>query len=136
MCIDYYCEIKITRVSVNVVNGEVLHIVKISRLHMGAYLCIASNEVPPSVSARVDLRVQCKFGIRNSPHGIQEYSQVLESSSDRRRDENFFQLKKKIEMDQFSKIRQIKRIVPVGGFFSGQWRNVIYQRLMFLSFIL
>ncbi|KAG8034035.1 hypothetical protein G9C98_008516 [Cotesia typhae] len=40
------------------VNGEVLHIVKISRLHMGAYLCIASNEVPPSVSARVDVRVQ------------------------------------------------------------------------------
>ncbi|XP_034945041.1 opioid-binding protein/cell adhesion molecule homolog isoform X2 [Chelonus insularis] len=44
--------------SVSVVNGEVLHIVKISRLHMGAYLCIASNEVPPSVSARVDVRVQ------------------------------------------------------------------------------
>ncbi|XP_063986692.1 lachesin isoform X2 [Diachasmimorpha longicaudata] len=44
--------------SVSVVNGEVLHIIKISRLHMGAYLCIASNEVPPSVSARVDVRVQ------------------------------------------------------------------------------
>ncbi|XP_029171161.1 lachesin isoform X2 [Nylanderia fulva] len=44
--------------SVNVVDGEVLHIVKISRLHMGAYLCIASNGVPPSVSRRVSLRVQ------------------------------------------------------------------------------
>ncbi|XP_008546014.1 lachesin isoform X2 [Microplitis demolitor] len=44
--------------SVSVVNGEILHIVKISRLHMGAYLCVASNEVPPSVSARVDVRVQ------------------------------------------------------------------------------
>ncbi|XP_032666587.1 lachesin-like isoform X2 [Odontomachus brunneus] len=44
--------------SVNVVDGEVLHIVKISRLHMGAYLCIASNGVPPSVSKRVLLRVQ------------------------------------------------------------------------------
>ncbi|XP_070156421.1 neurotrimin isoform X4 [Polyergus mexicanus] len=44
--------------SVNVVDGEVLHIVKISRLHMGAYLCIASNGVPPSVSKRVSLRVQ------------------------------------------------------------------------------
>ncbi|XP_024945941.1 lachesin isoform X10 [Cephus cinctus] len=43
---------------VNFVNGEVLHIVKISRLHMGAYLCIASNEVPPSVSSRVEIRVQ------------------------------------------------------------------------------
>lgn len=47
-------------VSVNVVDGEVLHIVKISRLHMGAYLCIASNGVPPSVSKRVLLRVQCE----------------------------------------------------------------------------
>ncbi|KAG7211701.1 hypothetical protein KM043_010951 [Ampulex compressa] len=44
--------------SVNVVDGELLHIVKISRLHMGAYLCIASNGVPPSVSRRVELRVQ------------------------------------------------------------------------------
>ncbi|XP_043470613.1 neurotrimin-like isoform X4 [Leptopilina heterotoma] len=44
--------------SVSVVDGEVLHIVKISRLHMGAYLCIASNGVPPSVSTRVSLRVQ------------------------------------------------------------------------------
>ncbi|XP_076238376.1 neurotrimin isoform X3 [Calliopsis andreniformis] len=44
--------------SVNVVDGEVLHIVKISRLHMGAYLCIASNDVPPRVSQRISLRVQ------------------------------------------------------------------------------
>ncbi|XP_020278701.1 neurotrimin isoform X2 [Pseudomyrmex gracilis] len=44
--------------SVNVVDGENMHIVKISRLHMGAYLCIASNGVPPSVSKRVSLRVQ------------------------------------------------------------------------------
>lgn len=48
-------------VAVSVVDGEVLHIVKISRLHMGAYLCIASNGVPPSVSTRVSLRVQCKY---------------------------------------------------------------------------
>ncbi|XKL62750.1 hypothetical protein PGB90_002583 [Kerria lacca] len=43
---------------VNVVDGEVLHITKVSRLHMGAYLCIASNGVPPSISKRVELRVQ------------------------------------------------------------------------------
>lgn len=48
-------------VSVNVVDGEVLHITKVSRLHMGAYLCIASNGVPPSISKRVMLRVQCKL---------------------------------------------------------------------------
>ncbi|XP_039292153.1 lachesin isoform X5 [Nilaparvata lugens] len=45
-------------VPVNVVDGEVLHITKVSRLHMGAYLCIASNGVPPSISKRVELRVQ------------------------------------------------------------------------------
>ncbi|GLH15066.1 Lachesin, partial [Gryllus bimaculatus] len=45
-------------VAVNVVDGEVLQITKVSRLHMGAYLCIASNGVPPSISKRVVLRVQ------------------------------------------------------------------------------
>ncbi|XP_073992562.1 lachesin-like isoform X2 [Rhodnius prolixus] len=43
---------------VNVVDGEILSIKKVSRLHMGAYLCIASNGVPPSISKRVFLRVQ------------------------------------------------------------------------------
>lgn len=44
--------------TVNVVDGEMLHITRVSRLHMGAYLCIASNGVPPSISKRVALRVQ------------------------------------------------------------------------------
>ncbi|XP_065356383.1 matrix-remodeling-associated protein 5 [Calliphora vicina] len=43
---------------VNVVDGELLHITKVSRLHMAAYLCVASNGVPPSISKRVNLRVQ------------------------------------------------------------------------------
>lgn len=47
--------------TVNVVDGENLTISKVSRLHMGAYLCIASNGVPPSISKRVVLMVQCKF---------------------------------------------------------------------------
>ncbi|KAG8234963.1 hypothetical protein J437_LFUL010311 [Ladona fulva] len=46
--------------SVNVIDGEVVTITKVSRLHMGAYLCIASNGVPPSISKRVLLRVQCE----------------------------------------------------------------------------
>ncbi|VEN43681.1 unnamed protein product, partial [Callosobruchus maculatus] len=44
---------------VNVVDGEVLFITKVSRLHMGVYLCIASNSVPPSISKRISLKVQC-----------------------------------------------------------------------------
>ncbi|CAH1406243.1 unnamed protein product [Nezara viridula] len=43
---------------VNVVDGEILHMSRVSRLHMGTYLCIASNGVPPSISRRVSLKVQ------------------------------------------------------------------------------
>lgn len=28
---------------------------------MGAYLCIAKNEVPPAVSKRVNLKVNCEY---------------------------------------------------------------------------
>ncbi|XP_022247140.1 lachesin-like isoform X1 [Limulus polyphemus] len=37
--------------------GESLKVTKVSRLHMGAYLCIASNGVQPSISRRVVLHV-------------------------------------------------------------------------------
>lgn len=39
------------------VEGPVLNLTRISRSHMGAYLCIASNGVPPSVSKRIMLVV-------------------------------------------------------------------------------
>lgn len=41
--------------------GETLELTKISRLDMGAYLCIASNGVPPSVSKRIKVSVDCKY---------------------------------------------------------------------------
>lgn len=41
--------------------GEKLEITKISRLDMGAYLCIATNGVPPSVSKRIKVSVDCKY---------------------------------------------------------------------------
>lgn len=44
----------------NSFEGEVLGLARVSRLHIGAYLCIASNGVPPSVSKRIVLNVQCK----------------------------------------------------------------------------
>ncbi|XP_055296835.1 lachesin-like [Sitodiplosis mosellana] len=37
--------------------GEILEIARISRLDMSAYLCIASNGVPPSVSKRIKVSV-------------------------------------------------------------------------------
>lgn len=42
-------------------DAEMLEISKISRLDMGAYLCIAQNSVPPSVSKRIKVSVDCKY---------------------------------------------------------------------------
>eukprot|EP00095_Tigriopus_kingsejongensis_P012321 maker-scaffold1540_size36711-snap-gene-0.4 protein:Tk12321 transcript:maker-scaffold1540_size36711-snap-gene-0.4-mRNA-1 annotation:"lachesin isoform x2" len=40
------------------VHGEVLDLIRISRTEMGAYLCIAQNGVPPSISKRIILTVE------------------------------------------------------------------------------
>lgn len=40
-----------------VYRGQELHFPRISRAHMGAYLCLASNGVPPSISRRIFLEV-------------------------------------------------------------------------------
>lgn len=42
-------------------DGESLDISKISRLDMGAYLCIAANGVPPTVSKRIKVSVDCEY---------------------------------------------------------------------------
>lgn len=43
--------------------GDSLTLVKLERRQMGAYLCIASNDVPPAVSKRITLNVNCKYFI-------------------------------------------------------------------------
>lgn len=43
------------------VEGEILMLTKVTRSEMGAYLCIAANGVPPSVSKRMMLHVHCKY---------------------------------------------------------------------------
>lgn len=40
--------------------GNVLHLYKVSRLDMGAYMCIATNGIPPTVSKTVRLGIDCK----------------------------------------------------------------------------
>ena len=45
---------------VHSVDGNHLEIARVSRIHIGAYFCIASNNIPPSVSKRIDLKVQCE----------------------------------------------------------------------------
>lgn len=47
--------------SVPSVEGGIFNISKVNRLHMGPYLCIASNGVPPTVSKRIMLIVHCKL---------------------------------------------------------------------------
>ena len=37
-----------------------LNLRKVSRLDMGAYMCIATNGVPPTISKRIQLNVDCK----------------------------------------------------------------------------
>lgn len=50
-------------VAVNVYAGEQLNLTRISRTEMGAYLCIATNGIPPSVSKRITVDVECKSKI-------------------------------------------------------------------------
>jgi hypothetical protein len=49
--------------AVQSVEGEMLSLTKVTRSEMGAYLCIAANGVPPSVSKRMMVHVHCKCGI-------------------------------------------------------------------------
>ncbi|KAG8303560.1 hypothetical protein J6590_007228 [Homalodisca vitripennis] len=46
------------RKKVNVFDGDFLNLTRISRTEMGAYLCIATNGVPPSVSKRIIVDVE------------------------------------------------------------------------------
>ncbi len=42
------------------VEGPVLRLYRVSRLDMGAYMCIARNGVPPAVSKRIHLGIDCE----------------------------------------------------------------------------
>ena len=49
------------RILTNKTEGELLDIVRVTRVHSGAWLCIAHNGIMPSVSRRILLNVRCKF---------------------------------------------------------------------------
>ncbi|XP_029718596.1 lachesin [Aedes albopictus] len=51
-------------IKVEAYNGTHLHLPKLERRQMGAYLCIASNDVPPAVSKRVSLSVHFAPSVR------------------------------------------------------------------------
>ncbi|CAG2056761.1 unnamed protein product [Timema podura] len=50
--------------------GEILKLAKITRSEMGAYLCIASNNVPPTVSKRIMVNVQPFYQCERSVYGL------------------------------------------------------------------
>ena len=41
-------------------NGQTLRLTNVRRDQMGAFMCIARNNVPPAVSRRIVLNVHCK----------------------------------------------------------------------------
>lgn len=43
------------------IEGEMFALTKVTRSEMGAYLCIAANGVPPSVSKRMMVHVHCEY---------------------------------------------------------------------------
>jgi len=47
--------------TVEKVRGEPLLLNRVDRSQMGHYLCIASNDVPPAVSKRITLNVNCEY---------------------------------------------------------------------------
>lgn len=51
-------------------DADVLPLTKVSRNEMGAYLCIATNGVPPSVSKRIILDVECEYSITGVGVGV------------------------------------------------------------------
>ncbi|XP_076220630.1 lachesin isoform X2 [Nomia melanderi] len=67
------------------VEGSLFNISKVNRLQMGAYFCIASNGVPPTVSKRIMLIVQFTpmISIQNQLVGAQEGQRMtLECNSE------------------------------------------------------
>ncbi|XP_043666437.1 limbic system-associated membrane protein-like isoform X1 [Vespula pensylvanica] len=70
---------------VSSIEGSIFNIMKVNRLQMGAYLCIASNSVPPTVSKRIMLIVHFPpmIWIQNQLVGVQEGQQMtLECNSE------------------------------------------------------
>lgn len=57
-------------------NGNILNLSKVERRQMGAYLCIAANDVPPAVSKRVSLNVHCEYIIFTSYMSIRLYLHI------------------------------------------------------------
>lgn len=58
------------------VEGERLSLSGVQRSDMGGFLCIASNGIPPSVSRRYDVQVNCKYRIRLKSPRLQRFKAI------------------------------------------------------------
>lgn len=47
----------------SLVNSNVLEIMQVSREHMGVYICIASNGIPPPAIKKTKLEVACELNL-------------------------------------------------------------------------
>ncbi|KAG5676473.1 putative Mast/stem cell growth factor receptor Kit [Polypedilum vanderplanki] len=100
------------------IEGATLNIPRVNRLHMGSYLCIASNGVPPSVSKRITLIVHFPpmISVANQLVGAYEGQKiVLECHSEAfPRSINYFTKEK-------------GEIVPQGGKFESTIQDNAYK---------
>ena len=53
--------LRMNMIAVTEYTGEFLVLHRVRRKDMGAFFCIAKNSVPPSVSKRIMLNVNCKY---------------------------------------------------------------------------
>ncbi|KAA0191247.1 hypothetical protein HAZT_HAZT001509, partial [Hyalella azteca] len=62
------------RVKVPIVDGPSLNLTRVNRRQMGAYQCIANNDVPPAVVKRIVVNVECK----SMKHSVSETRSPLQ----------------------------------------------------------
>ncbi|KAI9550371.1 hypothetical protein GHT06_000612 [Daphnia sinensis] len=109
----------------NSFDGEVLVLPRVSRLHIGAYLCIASNGVPPSVSIRLVLNVQFApvLWIPNQLEGTVVGQQVSNLQK-----QNNFVSGTKSQRNKWPKPKDTSncRNFVHGGIVGGWWDNTIH----------
>ena len=55
------CKLNFAIITVTEYFGEFLVLHRVRRKDMGAFMCIAKNDVPPTVSKRIVLNVNCKL---------------------------------------------------------------------------
>lgn len=114
------------------VESPTITIPRVSRHHMGAYLCIASNGIPPTVSKRIMVIVNCKF-FENFILNIIFFQQTFNINHDCKKENkiiNLYNLKKGYKNNQheilFPELNQYKNM-PTCNYICISFENLINQ---------